>query len=106
MDIGKANGQNSPLAVTLTVTQLREVIRQEVLSVVASHAGAPTEPTKPYLTVKEAADVARIAPSTVRLYIRKRELRAQRVGRRVIIAAPDLESFLARNCLEARQLYP
>jgi excisionase family DNA binding protein len=103
MDRGKTNEHNSPLAVTLTVTQLREVIRQEVLSVFANHAGTPTKPNKPYLTVKEAADFARIGPSTIRLYIRKRQLRARKVGRRVIVATPDLESFLALNRIDARQ---
>ena len=52
---------------------------------------------KPYLSVKEAAEFARLAPSTIRLYIRKGKLKAQKVGRRVIISRGDLEAFLSRN---------
>ena len=103
MDSDKAKEQHSRLAVTLTELQLRELIRQEVLAVFTNHSGTPTKPTKPFLTVKEAADFARISPSTVRLYIRKRQLRAQKVGRRVIIAAPDLEGFLSRSPIAVRE---
>jgi excisionase family DNA binding protein len=63
----------------------------------------PIKSAKPYLTVKEAAEFARIAPSTIRLYIRKRQLRAQKVGRRVIIATSELENFLSRNAIAARE---
>jgi excisionase family DNA binding protein len=38
--------------------------------------------------------MASLAPSTIRLYIRKGELKAHKVGRRVLIAKADLESFL------------
>jgi excisionase family DNA binding protein len=57
---------------------------------------------KPYLTVKEAADFGRLALSTVRLYIRQRKIKAQKVGRRVIIAREELEAFLSRNPIEVR----
>ena len=57
---------------------------------------------KPYLTVREAADLARLATSTVRLYIRKRKLKAQKVGRRVIIARCELEAFLSQNPIDVR----
>jgi len=103
----KSNATDSNLAVTLTVGQLRELVREEVNAAILARNGAslgtgPGRSHKPYLTVKEAADFTRLAPSTVRLYIRRRQLRAQKVGRRVIIAVPDLESFLALNCIEAR----
>ena len=52
---------------------------------------------KPYLTIKEAADLARLAPPTIRLYIRKRGLRAHKVGRRVIIKREELIAFLERR---------
>jgi excisionase family DNA binding protein len=99
----KGKQQDSSLAVTLTVAELRDVIRQEVTLVFLNHAATPIKSAKPYLAVKEAAEFARIAPSTIRLYIRKRQLRAQNVGRRVIIAATELENFLSRNAIAARE---
>jgi hypothetical protein len=35
---------------------------------------------EPYRTIAEAGELARVSPSTIRLYVRKRQLRAQRVG--------------------------
>jgi excisionase family DNA binding protein len=97
---------DSTPAFTLTKGQLRELIREEVQSAIAKVNGVRLNPEpggsqKPYLTVKEAADFARLAPSTMRLYIRKRRLKAQRVGRRVIIARGELEAFLSRAPIEA-----
>jgi excisionase family DNA binding protein len=54
--------------------------------------GASAE--KAFLTVKQAAHFSNLGSSTIRLLIRKRQLRAQKVGRRVIIKRRDLESFL------------
>ena len=59
-----------------------------------SGGGEPSEASRAYLTVKEAADMARLGLSTIRLYISKRELKAHQVGRRVIIKRTDLENFL------------
>ena len=55
---------------------------------------------KPYLTIKEAANFSRLGPSTIRLYIRKRELKAHKVGERVIIKRADLERFLEAHPIE------
>ena len=41
---------------------------------------------KANLTVRKPPPLPSLAPSTIRLYIRKRQLKAQKVGRRVIIA--------------------
>jgi excisionase family DNA binding protein len=94
-------------AFTLTEGQLRKLIREEVKTAIIAvgnrnpKAESGAGP-KVYLTVKEAADFARVAPSTIRLYIRKRQLGARKVGRRVIVAKGDLEDFLGRNPLEVR----
>jgi len=64
-----------------------------------SAENAPT----PNLTVKEAADLARLAPSTIRLYIRKRQLKAHKVGSRVIIKRTDLERFVEAHPLGATE---
>ena len=42
-----------------------------------------------------------LGASTIRLAIRKRQLRAQKVGRRVLVKRNDLESFLEANPIEA-----
>ena len=55
---------------------------------------------KPYLTVNEAAKLSRLGSSTIRLYIRKRELKAHQVGSRVIIKRTDLEGFLEAHPIE------
>jgi len=52
---------------------------------------------KGFLTVKEAASYSGLGSSTIRLYIRKRQLQAHKVGRRVLIKRTDLEAFLEAN---------
>src|SRR5262249_16795669 len=73
---------------------IRKAVREELIAVIEQNGksgGFRMDPAtdkapgfKPYLTIKEAADFARLAPPTIRLYIRKRGLRAHKVGRRVI----------------------
>lgn len=85
---------------------LRRIVREEVEKAVGQNghrrgdAGRPLEESRPYLTVKEAAEMARLAPSAIRLFIRKRELKALKVGRRVIIKRTDLERFLEAHPIE------
>jgi excisionase family DNA binding protein len=103
----KTGALDSTLLVTMTREDLRQLIRAEVQMAIGTGKGASLNPEaggsqKPYLTVRETADFARLAPSTIRLYIRKRQLKAQKVGRRVIIARSDLEAFLSRNPIEVR----
>jgi excisionase family DNA binding protein len=52
---------------------------------------------KGFLTIKQAAAYSGLGSSTIRLYIEKRQLRALRVGRRVLINRTDLEAFLESN---------
>jgi excisionase family DNA binding protein len=78
---------------------IRQVIREELQAVIKPTSlprpyDKPKRINKPYLTVKEAAKMATLAPSTIRLYIRKGELKAHKAGRRVLIARTDLEDFL------------
>ena len=97
---------DSALAVTLTVGQLKALIREGVDEALSQNghgregAGRPSEASRPYLTVKEAAEMARLAPSAIRLFIRKRELKAHKVGSRVIIKKTDLEGFLESHPIE------
>lgn len=98
----KPNAPDSTLLVTMTREDLRVLIRAEVQMAISTAKRASLNADvagsqKPYLTVSEAAEFARLASSTIRLYIRKGQLKAQKVGRRVIIERGELESFLSRN---------
>lgn len=105
--MNKDTMEDSTPAVTLSVGQLKALIREEVEKALSQNghgrvgAGRPSEASRPYLTVKEAADMARLAPSAIRLFIRKRELKAHKVGSRVIIKRIDLEGFLEAHPMEA-----
>jgi excisionase family DNA binding protein len=94
--------QDSALAVTLTVGELRALVREEIKTAMEQDGAIPkVQPDKTYLTIKEAADLSGLAPSTIRLLIRKRQLKALQVGRRVIIKRADLERFLEAHPIEA-----
>ncbi len=83
---------------------IRGAVRVEIRAALTENGQGsqkPTETLKCYLTIKEAADVSRLGQSTIRLMIRKRELKAHQVGSRVIIKRTDLEQFLEAHPLEA-----
>jgi excisionase family DNA binding protein len=90
--------------VVLTEAELRELLRQEICAAFSKHVELGgnqnsltqnlSSVTNPYLTVKEAAELTRLATSTIRLYIRKGQLKAQRVGSRVILSRAEVEKFL------------
>jgi excisionase family DNA binding protein len=89
------------------VEVIRKAVREELQAVIEQNgkrggfrmdpATENTPELKPYLTIKEAADLVRLAPPTIRLYIRKRGLRAHKVGRRVIIKREELIAFLEQK---------
>ncbi len=82
---------------------IRQAVREEIRAVYGQNGHQDkisVETANPYLTVKEAAKLSRIGSSTIRLYIRKRELRACQVGSRVIIKRADLEKFLESRPIE------
>jgi excisionase family DNA binding protein len=56
---------------------------------------------KTFLTIRQAAERSGLGASTIRLAIRRRRLRAQKVGRRVLIKRSDLDEFLEANPIEA-----
>ena len=82
---------------------LKPIVKEAVREAMGQngHGGEKlTEIPKCYLTIKEAADISRLGPSTIRLFIRKRELKAHQVGSRVIIKKTDLEGFLESHPIE------
>ena len=48
----------------------------------------------PIVKSKDATPFPTPFPSTIRLYIRKQQLRPQKVGRRILIKRSDLENFV------------
>lgn len=97
--------QSATILQTALEGLLRRIIREEIQALMGRN-GHKEDGSKgtanPYLTIKEAADISRLGPSTVRLLIRKRELKALQVGRRVIIKRSDLESYLEANPIEVK----
>jgi len=82
---------------------IRQAVREEIREAMdpnGDRATSTQDSHKPYLTVKEAADFSRLGLSTIRLFIRKRELKALQVGSRVIIKRADLEGFLESHPIE------
>lgn len=92
----KMNEPNNSLAEAL-VAILKPIIRDAVHEALAS-AGGRTEQgatdDRAFLTVKQAAETSGLGASTIRLAIRRRQLRAQKVGRRVLVKRSDLKVFL------------
>lgn len=87
---------------------MREAVREEIQPVIGkpvsprgTSLALPPEPVRPYLSIREAAQLSRLATSTIRLLIRKRKLTALKIGRRVIIKMADLEEFLEAVPMEA-----
>jgi len=95
--------KNSALLGDALLEAIRQAVRVEIREAMREngHIGQkPTETPKCYLTIKEAAYISRLGPSTIRLYIRKRELKAHQVSSRVIIKRTDLEKFLEAHPIE------
>jgi excisionase family DNA binding protein len=56
------------------------------------------------LSVEHAAPILGVSPFTVRRWIRERRLTYHRVGRHIVLDRRDLEMFLRRCRVEAREL--
>ncbi len=83
-------------------TILKPIVKEAVQAAISQngHEGKPPPESRHYFTIKEAAKFSRLGESTIRLYIRKRELRACQVGSRVIIKTADLEKFIEFHPIE------
>lgn len=84
---------------------MKPIIKEAVLEAISLTDCSGTQKvngSKAFLTVKQAAEASGLGVSTIRLYIRKRQLRAQHVGRRVLIKRIDLDHFLESNPIAVR----
>jgi excisionase family DNA binding protein len=79
---------------------VKEAVR-EALNLNSRNRAQSTVAEKSFLTIKQAAETCGLGASTIRLAIRRRNLRAQRVGRRVLVKRSDLEMFLETNPIVA-----
>src|SRR5262245_32136508 len=79
---------------------VKEAVR-EAFAVASERIGQGITNAKAFLTVRQAAETSGLGASTIRLAIRRRQLRAQKVGRRVLIKSDDLKSFLEANPIQA-----
>jgi excisionase family DNA binding protein len=96
------NDLNNSLAEALAAI-IKPIVKEAVLEAMApNHIGfnqkVSSEPS--FLTIKQAAESSGLGASTIRLLIRRRELRAQKVGRRVLVKRIDLEKFLESHPIE------
>lgn len=55
------------------------------------------------LSVEQAATRLGVSKFTVRAWLRQRRLAYHRLGRRIVLAEPDVERFLAAHRVEARE---
>lgn len=78
------------------IEDIRRVVREEIRAALdgGNVVNKSRSPASSYLTITQAAEASSLAPSTIRLLIRKGRFKAHHVGRRVLIKRDDLERFL------------
>ena len=77
---------------------MRDVVRDELRVALAEarpRQAASVPSSEPYLSVANAAQLADLAPNTIRTWIRDGRLPAHRAGRVLRVRRSDLEKFLA-----------
>jgi excisionase family DNA binding protein len=98
------NELNNFLAEALAAI-IKPIVKEAMREVLNLNSRGPMQASvadRSFLTVKQAAVTSGLGSSTIRLLIRKRQLKAQKVGRRVLIKTSDLERFLEANPIEVR----
>jgi excisionase family DNA binding protein len=78
---------------------VRRIVREELATVASK---PPTE----YLSTSEAADLARVAPGTIRRWIREERLDRCKAGREVRVKRDQLELLLRSDRRPANDLTP
>jgi excisionase family DNA binding protein len=77
-----------------------EAVREALTNNGRRKADNPNE-SRIFLTVKQAAETSGLGGSTIRLAIRRKQLQAHNVGRRVLLKKTDLEKFLEADPIAA-----
>jgi len=92
----------SPKPLAAIIKPIVKEAVQEALKSNERRANQSIASERAFLTVRQAAETSGLGSSTIRLLIRKRQLRAQKVGRRIVIKRNDLEKFLEANPMEIK----
>jgi len=82
---------------------LRSIIREEIQTAIGQNGHQnkiPLEITSQYLSVEQAAKFSSLGKATIRLNIDTRQLKAYKVGSRIVVKTSDLERFLESHPLE------
>ena len=80
---------------------VREVVGEEVRGALAAQKdGGHRNASESYLSIAKAAQLADVAPGTIRAWIRAGRLASRRAGRVYRIARAELETFMERSSVE------
>ena len=90
------SGGRERLLVTLSVDELREVVRNEVRAALASQPAL----TPTVFSTKEAAQILGVSDKTVGRAIRAGELEAARVGKGYRVTRAAITAYLERRAVE------
>ena len=84
--------------------ELKEIVKEAIQAANQNghRCNIVTEPAKSYFKIAEAAKFSCLADSTIRFYMRKGQLKALKVGSRVIIKREDLDTFLETHRKEIK----
>ena len=91
---------------TVLLTLVRSVVREEIRGALAEHRGDPLRNVgagEAYLSITKAANLADVAPGTIRAWIRAGRLPARRAGRVYRIGRAELETFLSGCAMNAER---
>ena len=94
---------SSPHSAAMTAPTIEALVRQLVREAVqeafrnqtAADSLQPRNSADRYLSVAKAANVADVAPGTIRAWIRSGRLEARRAGRVLRVSRAELERFMA-----------
>jgi len=81
--------------------ELREIIRDEMRTVIQQELGKKPAAAGDYVSVSEAAKIASVQGQTIRSWIRSGRLAGYKAGRVVRVRRSDLEAFLATGPVAA-----
>jgi excisionase family DNA binding protein len=63
----------------------------------------PVDTPAPGRDLRGAGRKMGISPHTVRVLVRRRELAHYRIGKRIVITDPDIDAYMARRRVAARE---
>lgn len=76
---------------------LREIIRDEIRTVIRQELGRKPAAAGDYVSVSEAAQIASVQAQTIRAWVRSGKLTEYKAGRVLRVRRSELEAFLAKG---------